>query len=74
MVPLLLLFGEVTPKTIAVSNPIRYSTRIVAVPLALWINLIGCTGTYTLQKTGSNALDIRVSFSVVSRQLIHRMR
>jgi len=40
MVPLLLLFGEVTPKTIAVSNPIRYSTRIVAVPLALWINFI----------------------------------
>jgi putative hemolysin len=40
MVPLLLLFGEVTPKTIAVSNPVRYSTSIVAAPLALWINLI----------------------------------
>ncbi len=40
MVPLLLLFGEVTPKTIAVSNPVRYSTRIVARPLALWIKMI----------------------------------
>lgn len=40
MVPLLLLVGEVTPKTIAVSNPVRYSSRIVAAPLKLWINLI----------------------------------
>ena len=40
MVPLFLLMGEVTPKTISVSNPIRYSTRIVAEPLALWIRLI----------------------------------
>lgn len=40
MVPLLLLFGEVTPKTIAVSNPVRYSARIVAQPLWLWIRLI----------------------------------
>ena len=40
MVPLVLLFGEVTPKTIAVSNPVRYSTRIVAEPLALWIRII----------------------------------
>ncbi len=40
MVPLMLLFGEVTPKTIAVSNPVRYSTRIVARPLAFWIRLI----------------------------------
>ncbi len=40
MVPLMLLFGEVTPKTIAVSNPVRYSTRVVAIPLAFWIKLI----------------------------------
>ncbi len=40
MVPLLLLFGEVTPKTIAVSNPVRYSSRIVARPLWVWIRLI----------------------------------
>lgn len=40
MFPLLLLFGEVTPKTIAVSNPIGVSTNIVASPLALWGRLI----------------------------------
>ena len=40
MIPLLLLLGEVTPKTMAVANPVRYSTRIVAKPLWLWIRLI----------------------------------
>lgn len=40
MIPLLLLLGEVTPKTIAVANPVRYSTRIVAKPLWLWIRFI----------------------------------
>lgn len=40
MVPLLLLFGEVTPKTIAVHNPVRYSTRIVAEPMRFWVRLI----------------------------------
>lgn len=40
MVPLLLLFGEVTPKTIAVHNPVRYSTRIVAEPMRFWVQLI----------------------------------
>ncbi len=40
MVPLLLIVGEVTPKTIAVSNPVRYSSRIVAVPMKLWVELI----------------------------------
>ena len=40
MVPLLLLFGEVTPKTIAVSNPVRVSTGMVATPMSLWVRLI----------------------------------
>ncbi len=40
MVPLLLLFGEVTPKTIAVSDPIKISTRIIALPLSIWIKFI----------------------------------
>jgi putative hemolysin len=40
MVPLLLLFGEVTPKTIAVSNPVRYSSNVVAAPLMMWVGLI----------------------------------
>ncbi len=40
MVPLLLLFGEVTPKTIAVSNPVRVSTGVVAAPMSLWVRLV----------------------------------
>lgn len=40
MVPLLLLFGEVTPKTIAVSNPVVYSTRIVAAPMMIWVTFV----------------------------------
>ena len=40
MFPLLLLFGEVTPKTIAVSDPVRVSTGIVAAPLALWSRMV----------------------------------
>jgi putative hemolysin len=40
MFPLLLLFGEVTPKTIAVSNPVGISARLVATPLAYWSKLI----------------------------------
>lgn len=35
MVPLVLLFGEMMPKTIAVSNPVRFSTTIVTVPMSL---------------------------------------
>ena len=40
MVPLILLFGEVTPKTIAVSNPVRISAGIVAAPMSLWVKLV----------------------------------
>jgi CBS domain containing-hemolysin-like protein len=40
MVPLLLLFGEVTPKTIAVTDPMLVSTRITARPMAGWVRLI----------------------------------
>ncbi|MDD9855498.1 MAG: hemolysin family protein [Gammaproteobacteria bacterium] len=40
MVPLLLLLGEVTPKTIAVHNPVRYSTRIAAAPMRFWVRLM----------------------------------
>jgi putative hemolysin len=40
MVPLLLLFGEVTPKTIAVSNPVKISTGIVATPMNLWVKVV----------------------------------
>lgn len=40
MVPLLLLFGEATPKTIAVSDPVGISTRVVARPMDFWVNVI----------------------------------
>ena len=39
MVPLLLLLGEITPKTIAVSYPVRVSTRFISGPLNIWIRL-----------------------------------
>ena len=40
MVPLLLLLGEATPKTIAVSDPAGVSTRIVARPMSMWVAFI----------------------------------
>jgi len=40
MVPLLLLFGEITPKTVAVSNPVRVSAGLVAAPMSLWVKFI----------------------------------
>ena len=40
MIPLLLLLGEVTPKTIAVSAPVSVSTRIVAAPMTLWVRFV----------------------------------
>lgn len=40
MVPMLLLFGEVTPKTIAILDPVRISTKIIAAPMSFWVTLI----------------------------------
>ncbi len=40
MVPLLLLFGEVTPKTISVADPVRVSAGIVAGPMRLWVKFV----------------------------------
>jgi CBS domain containing-hemolysin-like protein len=40
MLPLILLFGEVTPKTIAVANPVRISANLIAGPLSLWVKLV----------------------------------
>ncbi len=40
MVQLLLLIGEVTPKTIAVSTPVKFSTRVSARILPRWILFI----------------------------------
>jgi CBS domain containing-hemolysin-like protein len=40
MVPVLLLFGEVTPKTIAISDPLRLSTRVIARPMSFWVRAV----------------------------------
>ena len=40
MVPLLLLLGEATPKTVAVSDPVGISTKVVARPMNAWVSLI----------------------------------
>ena len=40
MVPLLLLIGEVTPKTIAVNFPVKFSTRVTAHFLPRWMIFI----------------------------------
>ncbi len=40
MIPLILLIGEVTPKTLAVSNPVWASTRIVARPISVWVRIV----------------------------------
>jgi CBS domain containing-hemolysin-like protein len=40
MVPLLLLVGEVTPKTIAVSHPVGYATNVSARVLPKWIYIV----------------------------------
>jgi len=39
MVPLLLLFGEVTPKTIAVANPVRISLKVSADLMSTWVKI-----------------------------------
>jgi Mg2+/Co2+ transporter CorB len=40
MVPVLLLLGEITPKTIAVANPVAVSARLIAAPMSLWVRAI----------------------------------
>jgi len=40
MVPLLLLFGEITPKTVAISNPVQVGGRIVGPPMEFWVRMI----------------------------------
>ena len=40
MFPLLLMFGEITPKTIAVTNTYKVSANVVSAPINLWVDLI----------------------------------
>ncbi len=38
--PLLVLLGEVTPKTIAISNPTALTTKITARPMTAWVKIV----------------------------------
>ena len=40
MLPLLLLVGEVTPKTIAVTSPRRVAADLIAAPMRVWVRLV----------------------------------
>lgn len=40
MLPLLLMFSEITPKTLAVTNPVMLSTRIVEPVMTSWVRLV----------------------------------
>ncbi len=40
MFPLLLMFGEITPKTIAVTNTYKMSSDVISAPINFWIKLI----------------------------------
>lgn len=40
MIPLILLLGEVTPKTLAVSNPVWASTHVVVKPISWWVRVV----------------------------------
>lgn len=40
MFPLLLMFGEITPKTIAVTNTYNVSSNVVSAPINLWVKFI----------------------------------
>ena len=62
MVPLLLVFGEVTPKTIAVSNPVRISAGLVASPLNLWVRLI------TPLRSGVRFVSDRITTLIVGEE------
>lgn len=41
MFPLLLVFGEITPKTLAVTNTYKVASNVVAAPIGLWVRLVG---------------------------------
>ncbi|MCF8107948.1 MAG: hemolysin family protein [Desulfohalobiaceae bacterium] len=62
MVPLMLIFGEVTPKTIAVSNPVRISAGLVASPLNLWVRLI------TPLRSGVRFISDRITTLIVGEE------
>jgi CBS domain containing-hemolysin-like protein len=68
MVPLLLLIGEVTPKTIAVSFPIKFATRVTARILPRWIVLI--TPLREAVRSVSDRITTMIVGEAVSRENI----
>lgn len=40
MLPLLLIFGEITPKTLAVTKPVWLSTRLIEPAMTLWVQIV----------------------------------
>ena len=68
MVPLLLLIGEVTPKTIAVTFPLKFATGISAPLLPRWISLI--TPLRDAVRLFADRITTRVVGEVVARENI----
>ncbi|MEW8507365.1 MAG: hemolysin family protein [Candidatus Thiodiazotropha sp.] len=70
MVPLLLLIGEVTPKTIAVSIPVKFATRVTARILPRWIVFI--TPLREAVRSVSDRITTHIVGEAVSREnLLH---
>ncbi len=70
MVPLLLLVGEVTPKTIAVSHPVGYATFISARVLPKWIYIV--TPLREAVRLVADRVTTRIVGDVVDRENILR--
>jgi CBS domain containing-hemolysin-like protein len=68
MVPLLLLIGEVTPKTIAVSFPVKFATRVTAKILPRWIVFI--TPLREAVRSVSDRITTMIVGEAVSRENI----
>ena len=70
MVPLLLLFGEVTPKTISVSNPVRVSTGMVATPMSVWVRLIAPL-VWTIRSVADRITTLIVGEEKAAENILH---
>ncbi len=62
MFPLLMLFSEVTPKTLAVTHPVAIASGIVARPMSAWVRLV------TPLRTVIRAVSDRLTTFIVGRQ------
>jgi len=68
MLPLILLLGEVTPKTIAVSNPVGISAGLVAQPMSMWVRLI--TPLRRVVRLASDAITTAIVGKELARENI----